>query len=139
MARRGKKKGRPVSGWVVLDKPVGMGSTEAVSKVKWLFQAEKAGHAGTLDPLASGMLPIALGEATKTVPYVHGRRQGLPLHGRLGRGTLDRRPRRPGDAQFRHGARHEEEILALLPELYRRHHADAAAILGDQDRRRARL
>ncbi|MER8509028.1 tRNA pseudouridine(55) synthase TruB [Mesorhizobium sp. M0894] len=70
MARRGKKKGRPISGWLVLDKPVGMGSTETVSKIKWLFQAEKAGHAGTLDPLASGMLPIALGEATKTVPYV---------------------------------------------------------------------
>jgi tRNA pseudouridine55 synthase len=70
VGRRGKKKGRPVSGWVVLDKPVGMGSTDAVSKVKWLFQAEKAGHAATLDPLASGMLPIALGEATKTVPYV---------------------------------------------------------------------
>ena len=70
MARRGKKKGRPVSGWVILDKPVGMGSTDAVSKIKWLFQAEKAGHAGTLDPLASGMLPIALGDATKTVPYV---------------------------------------------------------------------
>jgi tRNA pseudouridine55 synthase len=70
MSRRGKKKGRPVSGWLVLDKPVGMGSTEAVSKVKWLFGADKAGHAGTLDPLASGMLPIALGEATKTVPYV---------------------------------------------------------------------
>jgi tRNA pseudouridine55 synthase len=70
MSRPRKKKGRPVSGWVILDKPVGMGSTEAVSKVKWLFQAEKAGHAGTLDPLASGMLPIALGEATKTVPYV---------------------------------------------------------------------
>jgi tRNA pseudouridine55 synthase len=70
MSRRGKKKGRPISGWVVLDKPVGMGSTDAVSKVKWLFQADKAGHAGTLDPLASGMLPIALGEATKTVPYV---------------------------------------------------------------------
>ncbi|PZO77213.1 MAG: tRNA pseudouridine(55) synthase TruB [Mesorhizobium amorphae] len=70
MARRGKKKGRPVSGWLVLDKPERMGSTEAVAKVKWLFGAEKAGHAGTLDPLASGMLPIALGEATKTVPYV---------------------------------------------------------------------
>jgi tRNA pseudouridine55 synthase len=70
VARRGKKKGRPISGWLILDKPVGMGSTEAVSKIKWLFQAEKAGHAGTLDPLASGMLPIALGEATKTVPYV---------------------------------------------------------------------
>ena len=70
MARHRKKKGRPVSGWMVLDKPLGMGSTEAVSKIKWLFGAEKAGHAGTLDPLASGMLPIALGEATKTVPYV---------------------------------------------------------------------
>ena len=70
MSRPRRKKGRPVSGWVILDKPVGMGSTEAVSKIKWLFQAEKAGHAGTLDPLASGMLPIALGEATKTVPYV---------------------------------------------------------------------
>lgn len=70
MARQRKKKGRPVSGWIVLDKPKGLGSTEAVSKIKWLFNAEKAGHAGTLDPLASGMLPIALGEATKTVPYV---------------------------------------------------------------------
>jgi len=70
MARRGKKKGRNISGWLVLDKPVGLGSTDAVSKVKWLFGAQKAGHAGTLDPLASGMLPIALGEATKTVPYV---------------------------------------------------------------------
>jgi tRNA pseudouridine55 synthase len=70
MARQRRKKGRPVSGWLVLDKPLGMGSTEAVSKVKWLFKAEKAGHAGTLDPLASGILPIALGEATKTVPYV---------------------------------------------------------------------
>jgi len=70
LSRRGKKKGRPISGWVILDKPVGMGSTDAVSKIKWLFQAEKAGHAGTLDPLASGMLPIALGDATKTVPYV---------------------------------------------------------------------
>lgn len=70
MSRQRKKKGRPVSGWVVFDKPVGMGSTEAVSKIKWLFEAQKAGHAGTLDPLASGMLPIALGEATKTVPYV---------------------------------------------------------------------
>lgn len=70
MARQRKKKGRPVSGWVVLDKPKGMGSTDAVAKIKWLYGADKAGHAGTLDPLASGMLPIALGEATKTVPYV---------------------------------------------------------------------
>ncbi|SCX05491.1 MULTISPECIES: tRNA pseudouridine(55) synthase TruB [Agrobacterium] len=65
-----KPKGRPISGWIILDKPFDFGSTEAVSKIKWLFNAQKAGHAGTLDPLASGMLPIALGDATKTVPYV---------------------------------------------------------------------
>lgn len=70
MSRPRKPKGRPVSGWLILDKPVDFGSTEAVSKIKWLFKAQKAGHAGTLDPLASGMLPIALGDATKTVPYV---------------------------------------------------------------------
>ena len=68
MGRRGKKKGRPICGWVVLDKPVGMGSTEAVSKINWRFQAEKAGHAGTLDALSSCRLPLAIGEATKTVP-----------------------------------------------------------------------
>jgi tRNA pseudouridine55 synthase len=68
MAR--KRKGNPVHGWVVLDKPYGLGSTSAVGKVRWLFQAQKAGHAGTLDPLASGILPIALGEATKTVPFM---------------------------------------------------------------------
>ena len=70
MSRPRKKKGRAISGWLVLDKPADFGSTEAVSKIKWLYKAQKAGHAGTLDPLASGMLPIALGEATKTVPYV---------------------------------------------------------------------
>ena len=65
-----KKKGQPVHGWVCLDKPFEMGSTEAVTKVRRLFDAQKAGHAGTLDPLASGILPIALGEATKTVPFM---------------------------------------------------------------------
>jgi len=61
---------RDIHGWIVLDKPIGMTSTHAVAVVKRLFQAKRAGHAGTLDPLASGGLPIALGEATKTVPYV---------------------------------------------------------------------
>lgn len=70
MSKPRKPKGRPISGWLILDKPVDFGSTEAVSKIKWLFKAQKCGHAGTLDPLASGMLPIALGDATKTVPYV---------------------------------------------------------------------
>ncbi|MEL4383289.1 tRNA pseudouridine(55) synthase TruB, partial [Shewanella algae] len=64
MAR--KKKFDDVNGWLVLDKPVGMTSTQAVARVKRLMNANKAGHAGTLDPLASGLLPIALGEATKT-------------------------------------------------------------------------
>lgn len=68
MARR--KRGNPVNGWVVLDKPIDLNSTKAVSIVRAIFKAQKAGHAGTLDPLATGILPIALGEATKTVPYV---------------------------------------------------------------------
>ncbi|MEM8540062.1 MAG: tRNA pseudouridine(55) synthase TruB [Pseudomonadota bacterium] len=70
MSKPRKKKGRPISGWIVLDKPLNMGSTQAVGKLKWLFGAQKAGHAGTLDPLATGILPIALGEATKTVAYI---------------------------------------------------------------------
>jgi tRNA pseudouridine55 synthase len=65
-----RPKKREVNGWVVLDKPVGMTSTHAVAAVKRTLNAKKAGHAGTLDPLASGILPIALGEATKTVPFV---------------------------------------------------------------------
>ena len=64
------KKGRAVSGWLVVDKPAGITSTAIVNKVKWAFQAQKAGHAGTLDPAATGVLAIALGEATKTVPYI---------------------------------------------------------------------
>ncbi len=67
MGRR--KKGDPIHGWLVLDKPLEITSTQAVGKTRWLFNAKKAGHAGTLDPLASGILPIALGEATKTVPF----------------------------------------------------------------------
>src|SRR5690242_15805231 len=69
-AARGKRQKRDIHGWLVLDKPVGMTSTHAVSVIKHLFAARRAGHAGTLDPLASGCLPIALGEATKTVPFV---------------------------------------------------------------------
>ena len=67
MGRR--KKGNPVHGWVILDKPLGMTSTQGVGAVRRIFDAQKAGHAGTLDPMATGILAIALGEATKTVPY----------------------------------------------------------------------
>lgn len=68
MARR--KKGRDISGWLLVDKPAGPTSTAVVNKVRWALDAKKAGHAGTLDPAATGLLAVALGEATKTVPYV---------------------------------------------------------------------
>src|SRR5579875_2673912 len=65
-----RHRGRPVDGWLVIDKPPGLTSTDVVNLVRRIFGAEKAGHGGTLDPLATGVLPIALGAATKTVPYV---------------------------------------------------------------------
>ena len=64
------RKGRVVSGWLIVDKPAGLTSTAVVNKVKWAFGAQKAGHAGTLDPDATGVLAVALGEATKTIPYI---------------------------------------------------------------------
>ena len=64
------KKGRKLSGWLIVDKPAGIGSTDVVNKIKWLLKAQKAGHAGTLDPAATGVLAVAFGEATKTVPVL---------------------------------------------------------------------
>ena len=68
--RQRKPKGRPIDGWLIIDKPSGIGSTDVVTRLKRLFDAQKGGHGGTLDPLATGVLPIAFGAATKTVPYV---------------------------------------------------------------------
>lgn len=68
--RHRKPKGIPLDGWLIVDKPSGVGSTDVVNIVKRAFQAQKAGHGGTLDPLATGVLPVAFGAATKTVPYV---------------------------------------------------------------------
>jgi tRNA pseudouridine55 synthase len=68
MARN--KKGDKIDGWINLDKPVGMTSTQAIGKVRRILNAQKIGHGGTLDPLASGVLPVALGEATKTIPFI---------------------------------------------------------------------
>jgi tRNA pseudouridine55 synthase len=76
-----------VNGWVVLDKPIGMTSTHAVSRLKRIFNAKKAGHAGTLDPLASGILPIAFGEATKTVPFVQDGQKAYRFEVRFGAET----------------------------------------------------
>lgn len=114
MSKPRKPKGRPVSGWLILDKPVDFGSTEAVGKIKWLFNAQKAGHAGTLDPLASGMLPIALGDATKTVPYVMDGRKIYEFTVTWGeeRSTDDLEGEATQTSDLRPSA---EEIKALLP------------------------
>lgn len=85
MAR--KRKGRDISGWLVVDKPAGLTSTAVVNKVRWAFDAKKAGHAGTLDPDATGVLAIALGEATKTVPYITDALKAYTFTVRLGQST----------------------------------------------------
>jgi len=85
MAR--KKKGRAISGWLVVDKPTGVTSSAVVNKAKWAFGAQKAGHAGTLDPAATGVLAIAFGEATKTVPYITDALKAYRFTVRLGQTT----------------------------------------------------
>ncbi|WP_224825000.1 tRNA pseudouridine(55) synthase TruB [Cognatishimia sp. MH4019] len=113
MARR--KKGRDISGWLVVDKPAGITSTAVVNKVRWAFDAKKAGHAGTLDPEATGVLAVALGEATKTVPYITDALKAYVFTVRLGQATntddaegevIAQSETRPSDA----------EIAAALPQ-----------------------
>ncbi len=110
-----KREKHDVHGWVVLDKPVGMTSTHAVSVIKRLFTARRAGHAGTLDPLASGLLPIALGEATKTVPFVMDGRKTYRFTVRWGeeRDTDDAEGRVTGTQPVRPSG---DEIRALIPQ-----------------------
>ncbi|MPZ57059.1 MAG: tRNA pseudouridine(55) synthase TruB [Rhizobiales bacterium] len=106
---------RDVHGWVVLDKPVGVTSTHAVGVIKRLFTARRAGHAGTLDPLASGCLPIALGEATKTVPFVMDGRKAYAFTVRWGeqRDTDDAEGQVVAASDQRHGA---DAIRSVLPQ-----------------------
>ena len=136
MARR--RKGLPVHGWLIFDKPKGMTSTQAVTRVRHLYGAQKAGHAGTLDPLATGVLPVAFGEATKTVPFAVDGDKQYRFTVRFGEATdtddsdgtviatSDRRPSRA-------------EIEAALPELRRRDQPGAAALFGAQGGRRQSL
>ncbi len=104
-----KRRGRPLDGWLIIDKPPGMTSTDVVNRVRRGFDAQKAGHGGTLDPLATGVLPIAFGSATKTVPYVMDGTKLYHFTLRIGeaRDTDDAdgavtatSPMRPTDAQF---------------------------------------
>lgn len=85
MGRR--RKGRDLSGWIIVDKPAGITSTSVVNKVRWALDAKKAGHAGTLDPEATGVLAVALGEATKTVPYITDALKCYTFTVRLGQAT----------------------------------------------------
>ena len=85
MGRR--KSRRDISGWLVVDKPAGLTSTAIVNKVRWAFDAKKAGHSGTLDPEATGVLAVALGEATKTVPFVTEALKAYRFDVRLGAST----------------------------------------------------
>jgi len=112
VARR--KKGDAVSGWVCLDKPYDFGSTQAVGRVRWLFNAQKAGHAGTLDPLATGVLPIALGEATKTVPFMMDADKAYRFMIEWGRSTttLDREGETTGTSDVRPSV---AQVEAALP------------------------
>ncbi|TDX28945.1 tRNA pseudouridine(55) synthase TruB [Rhodovulum visakhapatnamense] len=108
------RKGRDISGWLVVDKPAGLTSTAVVNKVRWAFNAKKAGHAGTLDPAATGVLAVALGEATKTVPFVTDALKAYRFTVRFGAATntddaegevIATSERRPSD----------DEIAAALP------------------------
>ena len=104
-----------INGWLILDKPVGMTSTQAVSRLKRIFNAKKAGHAGTLDPLASGILPVAFGEATKTVPFVQDGEKAYRFTVRWGVETdSDDADGKPVRTSERRPA--PDQIAALLPE-----------------------
>lgn len=104
-----RKKGRDISGWLIVDKPAGINSTAVVGKVRWALDAKKAGHAGTLDPAATGVLAIALGEATKTVPFITDAMKCYRFMVRLGAATttddaegeiVEARDARPTDAEI---------------------------------------
>jgi len=115
-----KRKGRDISGWLVVDKPAGLTSTAVVNKVRWALQAKKAGHAGTLDPEATGVLAVALGEATKTVPYITDALKAYTFDVKLGEATntddaegevIARSETRPSDAEIK------EALLGFVGEI----------------------
>ena len=125
MARR--RKGRDISGWVILDKPAGPTSTALVNKVRWAFDARKAGHAGTLDPDATGLLAVALGEATKVVPLVTDALKAYRFAIRLGQATstddaegqvIATSPDRPSDAEIAAALRAFEGDIEQIPPRY---------------------
>lgn len=137
-----KRKGRLVHGWLAIDKDIGITSTQAVGRARRLLDAQKAGHAGTLDPLATGVLPIALGEATKTVPYVMDGAKTYRFTARFGeaRDTDDLEGRiletndvRPDDGAIRSALNRFTGVISQVPPLY-----SAVKIQGERSYKRAR-
>lgn len=136
------RKGREISGWLVVDKPAGITSTAVVNKVKWAFDAKKAGHAGTLDPDATGVLAVALGEATKTVPYITDALKAYDFTVRLGQATntddaegevIAQSDARPADAEIKAAlGRFVGEIMQVPPAF------SAVKIDGERAYKRAR-
>jgi len=119
-----KRKGRDISGWLVVDKPAGLTSNAVVNKVRWAFDAKKAGHAGTLDPEATGVLAVALGEATKTVPYITQALKAYRFTVRLGQATntddiegtvIARSDLRPSDDEIRAALPHFSGDIMQVP------------------------
>ncbi len=139
---RSRRKGRDISGWLVVDKPAGVTSTAVVNKVRWALDARKAGHAGTLDPAATGVLAIALGEATKTVPYVTDALKAYRFTVRFGQATntddaegevIATSGRRPTDAAIAAALpAFEGDILQVPPQF------SAVKIDGERAYKRAR-
>ena len=122
-----KRRGRPLDGWLIIDKPPGMTSTDVVNRVKRAFDAQKAGHGGTLDPLATGVLPIAFGAATKTVPYVMDGTKVYRFTLRLGDArdtddadgtTIATSPERPTDDALRAALPHFTGDIMQVPPIY---------------------
>jgi tRNA pseudouridine55 synthase len=109
-----RKNGRDLSGWLIVDKPAGIGSTQIVGKVRWALDAKKAGHAGTLDPAATGLLAVALGEATKTIPYIAEALKSYRFTVRFGQSTDtdDAEGEVTGDSALRPS---DADIRAALP------------------------
>jgi tRNA pseudouridine55 synthase len=110
------KQNESVDGWVIIDKPEGITSTRVVAQVKRLFKAKKAGHGGTLDPLASGVLPIALGEATKALPYILDGRKAYRFEVKWGeaRSTEDREGEVTATSDKKPSYEEIEKILPLF-------------------------
>lgn len=136
------RKGRDISGWLVVDKPAGLTSTAVVNKVRWALQAKKAGHAGTLDPDATGVLAVALGEATKTVPYITDALKAYRFTVRLGQATntddaegevIATSATRPSDTQIKSALGHFVGDIMQVPPKF-----SAVKIDGERAYKRAR-